>query len=148
MCAFPLRSSIPAYALLLETPTDVHRNVLEGHQCTRIEAQVEKFVTGEPESAFTDVSKFPNPLRQLKDRGGNVRAFGTWCQTDVFDLLVVQAIYRKRDEDGFLARQHQFAERGKRLRETYEAIDHDRVRTKVAEWRDRADLVVFADRDF
>lgn len=111
MRAFPLRSSIPSYALLLETPTNVYRTVLEGHQCDRVEAQVEKFVAGEPESAFTDASKFPDPLRQLKDRGGNVRAFGTWCRTDAFDLLVVQAIYRKHDEDGFLARQHQFAER-------------------------------------
>lgn len=148
MRAFPLRSTIPSYVLLLETPASIYRNVLEGHRCSRVETQVEKFVIGEPESAFTDVSKFPAPLRQLKDRGGNVRAFGTWCRTDEFDLLVLQAIYRKRDEDGFLARQHQFAERGKGLQETYEALRLDDLQAKVRGWRERADLVVFTDGDF
>lgn len=147
MVPFRLRSGLPTFVLLLETPTRVYREVLEGHQRKRFDQQLSKFLTGEPESAFEPVGKFPPPLRQLKDRGGNVRAIGTWCQNDAFDLLVVQAIYRKPDEDRFLARQRLFAERGVKLEDRFADVDSESFRVKADEWEGRDDVLVFSAAD-
>lgn len=140
-----LRSDTSRYVLFLENPTKMYENRLEGSIQRRVDTQVSQFLTEvTPESALQDVQKFPSPLRQLKDRGGKVRALGTWCQGDGFDLFVIQILYDKDDEDSYLPKKHIFAEQGEEYQERFETMSHEELQAKVQEWNSRPDLLVLS----
>lgn len=144
-----LRTDVPGYVLFLENPTKVYRRNIEGSIEQRIRRQVEQFITGAtPESALQPRSKFPNPLRQLKDRGGKIRALGTWCKAESFDLFVVQVLYDKGDENDYLPYKYEFAERGEDLQERFDNMERDVFRRKIREWQNQSDLLVFTPEDF
>ena len=145
----PLGSEDDRYILLLANPANIYRHDLEGNQRSRIDNQLKKFIIEEtPESALEDEEKFKTPLRQLKDRGGQVRALGTWCNGGDFDLLVVQVLFHKDDEDDVYPYEHSFSSRGKDHQKRFENMSSPEIEDKVSEWRDRDDTLVFDKSDF
>lgn len=139
-----LRTDIPRYVLFLENPTKVYRKEVEGSIKQRIQKQVKQFIAeATPESALEPLSKFPDPLRQLKDRGGKIRALGTWCKTNSYDLFVVQILYDKDDENDYLPYKYEFANRGTQHRERFGNMNMPIFEEKIAEWQSRDDVVVF-----
>jgi hypothetical protein len=148
MSAVPI-SDVPSFVLLLSRSAEVYENELDGSKSDRLQNQIKKFIRCvSPESALEDEDKFTRPLRQLKDRGGNVRALGTWCDCDGAELFVVQVVYDKRDEDRVLPRQDEFASRGGDLKSEFEPMGADSIRQKTTEWRQDDDLLVFGPEDF
>lgn len=144
-----IRTDVPRYVLFLENPTTVYRNETEGSVKQRIDGLIKQFVTEvTPESALQPISKFPDPLRQLKDRGTKLRALGTWCKTDSFDLFVIQILYDKDDENDYLPYKHEFASRGNDHRERFENMSVSAIDKKVSEWQSRSDILVFTANDF
>ena len=149
MRAVELRTDVPRYVLFLENPTKTYRNEIEGSIQQRIRSQIGQFITeATPESALQPLSKFPEPLRQLKDRGGKIRALGTWCKTDSYDLIVVQILYDKADENDYLPYKYEFANRGTEHQERFEDVDESSFGEKIEEWKGRPDLKVFTAADF
>lgn len=136
-----LRSHTDRYVLFLENPTEVYRRQVEGSTKERVDNQVRKFLEEDsPESALQDEDKFPDPLRQLKDRGGQVRALGVWCQGDGFDLFVIQILFDKDDEETIYAKSGAFQARGDDLATEFGDEDRETIATKADEWRERDDL--------
>lgn len=144
-----LRTDVLRCVLFLENPSKIYHTEVEGSTRQRIHKQIRQFLTeATPESALQSLSKFPNPLRQLKDRGGKIRALGTWCKTDSFDLFVVQVLYDKADEDDYLPYKYEFVNRGSDLRKRFEEMHVAVFEEKIEEWQNRSDLVVFTADDF
>lgn len=138
-----------AYVLLLGDPTIRYQNDLDGHERSRFCTQIEKFaVEATPESALESEQKFQTPLRQLKDRGAKIRALGTWCNGDGFDLFVVQVVFLKDDESKVYAKESQFASHGRGYQERFESMHHSDIEQKVVEWQQRDDLLIFGEDDF
>jgi len=143
-----LRSSTDRYVLLMESPATMYRRTFDGHQRQRVQTQFEKFlVEATPESALRPEAKFPSPLRQLKDRGGNVRALGVWCQGEGYDLFVTVAIYDKSDEDSYLSKQAEFAEYAGSIAGQFDDREQDEIAAKAQEWRTDPDLVLITPED-
>jgi len=143
-----LRTSTDRYVLLLKTPADVYWSTLDGQQTQRVDAQIEKFLEeATPESALQPEPKFPSPLRQLKDRGGNIRALGVWCQGEGYDLFVVQILYTKGTEDEYLPQRYMFAERGEDLQAEFGDRDQDDIAAKAQKWRANEDLLLVTPED-
>lgn len=141
MRSVELRSDTDRYVLFLENPTSVYRNQLEGSGRGRVDTQVNQFLDElTPESALQDAGKFPDPLRQLKSRGGNIRALGTWCQGESYDLFIIQALFNKKDEDQIYTYTNRFQRRGRSLQEKFNDLTSSEIEAKVGEWRDRDDL--------
>lgn len=139
----------PAYVLLLKKPVEIYSDEFEGHQKSRFRKQIKKFVTSDtPESALKSESKFTTPLRQLKDRNAQVRGLGTWCDGTNFNLFVVQIIYDKDDESKIFPRQNSFSKRGNNLKNKFEPMTNKQIESKVQEWGNDSDLLIFTDDDF
>jgi len=138
----------PRYVLLLDSPTDVYRNRLEGSTRQRVDNQLASFLTeATPESGLADEGKFPYPLRQLKDRGGKVRGLGVWCATEEFDLFIVMALYDKDDEKRYYETIEGFVEEGMKYKEKFEDISHSALEEMVEDWSQSDGLFVFTEED-
>jgi hypothetical protein len=146
MSVVELREDTERFVLLLENPTRVYREQIEGRIENRVETQIDQFLHEvTPESALESVDKFAPPLRQLKDRGAKVRALGVWCRGDGYDLFVVQALFDKDDEGTIYSWIDEFRTRGKNLDDRFSDADHGEILEKIESWRDRNDLLVFPD---
>lgn len=137
MAFVPLRTDSDRYVLFLRSPLEEYQRQLEGRERQRTDAQIRKFLTeSTPDSALEDERKFTTPLRQLKDRGGKVRALGVWCQGEVYDLFIIQTLFNKDDEDRVYAKTGGFASNGRDLRERFDGRDYDFICQKADEWRE------------
>jgi hypothetical protein len=144
MEAFPLRSDTERYVLLIEASAEVYDERLDGSQKGRFDNQTDKFLEEQtPESGLQDADKFPTPLRQLKDRGGQVRGLGTWCKGDDFDLFVTQIICPKSKENSYLPYKEKFSNEGKQYKDRFESMNLNQIKEKAVEWRQRDDLILF-----
>jgi hypothetical protein len=138
-----IRDSTDRYVLFLEAPTETYRQQFDGQVQQRVDQQLEKFLTeSSPEAGLKDKDKFPHPVRQLKDRGSNLRAFGIWCQGSDYDLFIIQKFYDRENDDPVMQRKYIFAEEGENYQQKFSDLEHDEIVAKVDEWRDREDLLV------
>jgi len=141
-----LRGGTDRYVLFLKNPKRVYEDILEGHQQSRADAQVRKFLTeATPESALQDENKFRTPLRQLKDRNGRVRALGVWCQGPGYDLFIVQVLFDKADEDNIYSGLDELQEKAFELDAKFGGCDSEWLSKKADEWRDRSDVLLFSE---
>lgn len=139
----PLRDDTPAYALLLEAAHETYAR-LDGSRTIRIHDQIEQFLCNpSPDAALEDPQKFPDPLRQLKDRNAKLRGLGVHCHGDNYDLLIVQVLYDRDNQDKYTLRSDRFASRGERYRDQYHDIDHETLQPKIEEWAAASDKSVF-----
>lgn len=142
MSAVPLRTDSDRYVVLLEDAATEYRPI-DGSTRDSLDALFETFLTEPaPESALEDEQKLPNPLRQLKHRGSNVRGFAVWIRGTGFDLLVVQTLFDKRDERAFYRQIDQFASSGRETVRRFEEYTAADVSQKVEEWRESERFVL------
>lgn len=132
----------------MEAPAEASRERLDGQQIQRFETQIETFLTAAtPERALTDEATFQSPVRQRNDRGGNLRAFGVWCQGDGYDLFIVQAIYVTESESAAIANQAVFAARAEQLQDRHGDLTAAAIAEKAAAWDEDPALLLFTPDD-
>lgn len=113
-----MRFGVDRYVLYLPMPLAALER-LDGSRERRIRKKIEQFVRS-PKGA---IEKRPTEhVTQVKDRNVKMRAFATWCEASPFDVFIVQAIFRKRDEDEFWADLSRYSENGKEYQERIEAF--------------------------
>jgi hypothetical protein len=142
MSAVSLRSGTDRYVLLLEDAAREYRTI-DGSTRASLDALFDTFLTEPtPQSALEAEAKLPNPLRQLKHRGGSVRGFTVWIRGTGFDLLVVQTLFDKGDERRFYGRIDEFATDAESLRERFDEYTAGDIAAKAREWERREGLLV------
>lgn len=75
-----------------------------------------------PRSAFAK-SRSPQ-IRQVKHRGAKLRAFVTWYRDDSRQVLVVHAIYRKRNEEKYFDRLADYDEEGRQFKNQFQSLSN------------------------
>ena len=110
---------------------------IDGSRESGITNEAEKFL-GSPRTAW---DKHPEDyLWQIRHLGSNTRAFATWCQNEEvdFEMLIVQDIYKKANEDDYWDDTGEYNEAGRKYNEMFAALS----REGYEEWIDSV-----ADRD-
>lgn len=138
----PIRDETDRYVLFLDETAEAYRNQ-DGSRQSRVDTIVQKFLTEDsPESALEDEDKFTRPLRQIKDRNGNIRGLGVWCQGTGFDLFVLQALFPESRKEEFYRKEGLFLPKATDLKDRYGGADKTRIEEKRDEWDADPDLIL------
>ena len=121
-----MRFGVDRYVLYLPMPLEALKR-LDGSREQRIRKKIEQFIAS-PEGA---IEKAPTEhVAQVKDRNAKMRAFATWCEAPPFDVFIVQAVFRKEDEDDFWADLSEYSENGRQHEEQFDAFSE----SEAYEW--------------
>lgn len=138
----PIRDETDRYFLFLAETAEAYQS-RDGSTQSRVDTIVKKFLTEDsPESAFEDEDKFTSPLRQIKDRNGNIRGLGVWCQGNGFDLFVLQALFSEKRKEEFYRKEGLFLPKANELRNDYAGAEKGRIEEKRVEWKADPDLIL------
>ncbi len=148
-----LRDETDRLILLIGAAVDSFQTEMDGRERGAFKDQINKFLTeATPESGLQPEGKFPSPLRQLKDRGCHVRALGTWCQGDDYDLFITLVIYYKTDTNneigarnkiGCLLESGELQSLGNEYKNKFDNQTASYINKKRKEWKEREDLIIF-----
>lgn len=71
-----------------------------------------------------------------------MRAFGTWCRDDDRELLVVQAIYRKRNEGKYFDYLDEYDAEGREYKDQFQQLTDDEFQAWQQSLRDRDGVIL------
>jgi hypothetical protein len=126
---------------------------MDGRERGAFKDQINKFLTeATPESGLQPERKFPLPLRQSKDRGGQIRALGTWCQGDDYDLFIILVIYYKTDTNNETGARNKIGRKlksgelqslGNEYKNKFDNQTASYIDKKRQEWKESEDVIIF-----
>ncbi len=112
---------------------------LDGSRETRIRNKLESFLDT-PRSAFA--KQLAGHVRQVKHRGSKTRAFVTWCRGHFREVLVVHAVYRKRNEDRFFDYLQEYNHEGKQFADRFRELSDEEFEAWRASAKNRSDVLL------
>jgi hypothetical protein len=78
----------------------------------------------------------------VKHRGSKTRAFVTWCRSDFREVLVVHAVYRKRNEDRFFDHLREYNHEGKQFADRFRELSDDEFEAWKESARNRSEVLL------
>lgn len=148
-----LRDETDRLILLIGAAVDSFQTKMDGRERSAFKDQINKFLTeATPESGLQPERKFPSPLRQLKDRGGQIRALGTWCQGDDYDLFIILVIYYKTDTNNETGARNKIGRKlksgelqslGNEYKNEFDNQTASYIDKKRQEWKESEDVIIF-----